>query len=73
LILDGETGFLVNSLEEMVDKIAVVDTLSRKACREHVEKKFSIDSLVAGYTNAYEDVVKHWRQYVSAQKAILRD
>lgn len=58
LIRNGETGFLVNSIDEAAEAVQNLDSISRKACREHVEKHFSVDRMVDGYIKVYETILE---------------
>jgi glycosyltransferase involved in cell wall biosynthesis/quercetin dioxygenase-like cupin family protein len=78
VISDGETGFLVNSVEEAVEAVKKVASISRKECRESVEKRFSVDRMVDDYIKVYEEILdkckrneeKPWGYYeVLTQKA----
>ncbi len=41
LIEAGVTGFICDSVDEMVQRVASVASLRRAVCREHVERRFS--------------------------------
>ena len=58
LIRDGETGFLVNSIDEAAEAVQKVAAISRKKCRESVEKRFSVDRMVADYIKVYETIIE---------------
>ncbi len=58
LIRDGETGFLVNNVEEAVEAVKKIDSLSRKECRESVKKRFSVDRMVDDYIKVYEQILE---------------
>ena len=58
LIRDGETGFLVNSVDEAAETVQKVAAISRKKCRESVEKRFSVDRMVADYIKVYETIIE---------------
>ena len=58
LIRDGETGYLVNNVEEAVEAVKKIDSLSRKECRESVEKRFSVDRMVDDYIKVYEEILE---------------
>ena len=58
LIRDGETGFLVNSVEEAAEAVKKVGSVSRKKCRENVEKRFSVDRMVDDYIKVYETILE---------------
>jgi glycosyltransferase involved in cell wall biosynthesis len=58
LLIDGENGFLVNSLEEAAEAVQKVASISRKKCRESVEKRFSVDRMVDDYIKVYETILE---------------
>lgn len=58
VVQDGETGYVVNSVEEMTEAIKKIDKISRKACRERVERLFSVEKMVQGYLKVYHRIVK---------------
>jgi glycosyltransferase involved in cell wall biosynthesis len=58
VVQHGETGFVVNSVEEMTSAIKDIDNISRKACRERVEKLFSVEKMVQGYLKVYDRIIK---------------
>lgn len=57
LVVDGVTGFLVNSLEEMSAKLDEVNQIDRVACRRHIENNFSVDRMVLGYIDLAEKLI----------------
>lgn len=58
LIKDKETGFLVNNVDEAAEAVQKIDSISRKKCRESVEKSFSVDRMVDDYIKVYETILK---------------
>jgi glycosyltransferase involved in cell wall biosynthesis len=58
IIVNGQTGFLCKTLGEMTDRIAEIDQLSRKACRIHVEQKFTERRMAENHIKAYQKVIK---------------
>jgi glycosyltransferase involved in cell wall biosynthesis len=58
LIKDGETGFLVESIEEAVKALQRLDHISRTACRDHAMEKFSSQPMVRHYMRLYDQVLK---------------
>ncbi len=58
LIRDGETGFLVNSVSEAAEAVQKIYSISRKRCRESVEKEFSVDRMVDDYIKVYETILE---------------
>lgn len=54
IVVDGETGFIVDSVDQMVEKIKELDKIDRKRCRERVEQMFTGEKMVEGYLRLYE-------------------
>ncbi len=71
LIQEGKTGYLVNNVEEMVQKMTFVGKLKREDCRRNIENKFSVPKMIEGYEDAYTKTIKNWDNYLSEQKKIL--
>jgi glycosyltransferase involved in cell wall biosynthesis len=57
VVVDGVTGFVCASMREMIESLDKIPTLDRRACRAHVEQRFSPESMIAGYEAVYERVV----------------
>ncbi len=53
VIEDGRTGFLVNNVDEAVRALARLAQIERNACRERVQRCFSIDTMVEAYERVY--------------------
>lgn len=58
LIKDGETGFLVNSIDEAAEAVQKVVSISRKKCRKSAKKRFSVDRMVDDYIKVYETILE---------------
>jgi len=58
VIIDGQTGYLVNNVNEAVEAVAKIDHIDRKKCRQHVEENFSIERMVCKYENVYEQIFR---------------
>jgi glycosyltransferase involved in cell wall biosynthesis len=58
LIIDGKTGFLVNTVEEAVDCVNKISTLCRCECRKHALDKFSSKAMASNYINLYRQIIK---------------
>jgi glycosyltransferase involved in cell wall biosynthesis len=61
IIVDGETGFLVKTLDEMVEYIPRIDEIDRDALNPYVEQHFSARVMAEGYTKVYEQVIDQHR------------
>ena len=57
VIDDGVTGFVVESMDELVRAIGRVGELDPRAARARVEERFSAAAMVTGYERAYERVL----------------
>ena len=58
VIADGQTGYLVNSVDEAVEAVGKIDSLDRGKCRRHVEEHFTIDHMVSGYEKVYAEIFR---------------
>jgi len=57
LIRDGETGFIVHTVEEAVRALGRVPEISRARCRREAETRFSAERMVEDYIAVYEKVI----------------
>jgi glycosyltransferase involved in cell wall biosynthesis len=55
LINHGETGFLAQDENEMVEMMHRIDTLDRARCRQWVQEHFSVKQMVKGYERVYRN------------------
>lgn len=53
IIKNGKTGFVVNSITEMIEAVGKVESLNRADCRRHVEEQFSVPQMVDNYERAF--------------------
>ena len=57
LVVDGVTGFVVDTFQEMVDAVGKVHMIEPVRCREHVEAQFGTGRMVSHYLAAYERIL----------------
>lgn len=57
IIVDGECGFIVDNIDQMVDKMKEVDKIDRALCRARVEEKFTAEKMVEGYIKSYGKIL----------------
>ena len=57
LIVDGETGFLVDDVDSMLEALGKIDTIEPTRCRQHVEANFDVPVMVGGYLRLYREIV----------------
>ncbi len=58
IVLHGETGFIVQDVEQMVKAVEEVHRIDRSRCREHVELNFDVPRIVDDYLRAYEWILE---------------
>ncbi len=58
IIVDGETGFLVDDVDGMVEAVRHVGDIDPRRCRSHVEERFNVPVMVDGYLDAYERILE---------------
>jgi glycosyltransferase involved in cell wall biosynthesis len=54
LIADGRTGFVCETEAEMVAAVARVQTVSRAACRDEFERRFTVRHMTDAYVRIFE-------------------
>ena len=57
LIIDGETGFLVQNIDEAAATLSKVKDISRADCRQHALENFSTNKMIDGYEEVYRKVL----------------
>jgi len=68
IVKDGETGFILDSVESMVEAVGRLDHIDRRKCWKHVKSNFSIQRMAQGYAALYEQLV---RAPASRQPSVL--
>jgi glycosyltransferase involved in cell wall biosynthesis len=56
VIADGKTGILVRDAQEAAVAVGRIGEIDRQGCREHVEQRFSIATMIDGYEQVYEAI-----------------
>ncbi|HXK58754.1 MAG TPA: glycosyltransferase family 4 protein [Acidobacteriota bacterium] len=59
IILHGVNGFLVNTVEEMIEAVTRVNQLARIDCRREVERRFTVDRMVEDYIRVYREILEN--------------
>ncbi len=57
IIVDGKTGFVVDSMSEMIGAIDRIDDMDPGECRRHVRNNFSIAKMAFKYSELYQQAV----------------
>ncbi|GAB4144307.1 MAG: hypothetical protein OHK0017_02690 [Patescibacteria group bacterium] len=54
IVQDGISGFIVSSLDEMVESVRRIKNIDRKVCRQNIMDRFDLKSMNRGYLQAIE-------------------
>jgi glycosyltransferase involved in cell wall biosynthesis len=54
---DGVTGYIGETLDELVAAVPRLEQLDRRRCREQFEKRFTVERMVQDYLRVYEDLI----------------
>lgn len=54
IVVHGKTGYVVSSVEEMIDAVYAMDAIDRTECRRHALDTFSASRMADGYERIYE-------------------
>lgn len=57
LIIDQETGFLVNDIDDAVSAVAQLDRIDRHKCRDWSATQFSKEKMVSDYIGLYHHIL----------------
>jgi glycosyltransferase involved in cell wall biosynthesis len=58
VVEDGRTGFLGDTVDDLVEAVKRIDTIKRAECRRHVEQRFSVARMVDDYEALYRRAVR---------------
>ncbi len=59
----GVPGFVVNTLEEMMDAIGQVNQIELRRCREYVELRFDVPRMADDYLPAHQRILEAQGKY----------
>ena len=57
IVVDGKTGFVVDSADAMIEAVGLIDSIDPSDCRIHVQKHFSIKSMAYKYSELYHKLI----------------
>lgn len=57
IVVDGTTGYLCRSVDDLVRAVAGADALDRAACRRSVETRFSMERMAREHVAVYRSVI----------------
>lgn len=58
IIDDGKTGYLVNSIDQAVEAVKNIDSISREECRRQAIERFDASVMAKNYVKVYEELLK---------------
>lgn len=57
IMVDGKTGFVVDSMNEMIGAVDRIDSINPRECRSQVQNNFSITNMAYEYSALYQQIV----------------
>lgn len=57
VIIDGKTGFVVDTEEEMFEAAKNIGKIKPEDCRKHVEENFSLEKMADEYLKIYKNII----------------
>lgn len=57
VVIDGETGFIVNDIDAMVEATRRTGEINRLHCRDHVKLNFNAPRMADGYLTLYQQIL----------------
>ena len=61
IIVHGETGFVVDSIGDMIEAVRAIRQINPDDCRRHVKDNFSVASMAEKYSNLYQLIIDERR------------
>jgi len=58
VLVDGETGFVVDNMDDAIFAASQIESIDRAKCRAHFERCFSVETMTQNYERAYERLVE---------------
>lgn len=57
IMLDGKTGFIVDSVDAMIEAVDHINSIDPHECRRHVQNHFSITRMASKYSGLYQQII----------------
>jgi len=58
IVVHEKTGFVVESIDEMIDAVKSIDRIDPADCRRHIKDNFSIVSMAKKYSELYTNILE---------------
>jgi glycosyltransferase involved in cell wall biosynthesis len=72
IVRDQETGFVVDTTDEMVAAVGRLQQIDPTACRQNVELRFDAPTMAANYLDAYRRILDTGQEEALAESASTR-
>ncbi len=67
------TGFIGDSIEDLIEAVGDITEIRPETCRQHVADNFSVDKMVEGYEEAYKRVLYGFKKAIIAKDVMTVD
>ncbi|UCH79757.1 MAG: glycosyltransferase [Nitrospiraceae bacterium] len=57
IVVDGKTGFVVDSMTAMIEAVGRIDRIDPRKCRRHVQNHFSLKNMALNYSSLYHHII----------------
>ena len=57
IVINGKTGFVVDSVNAMIEAVGLIDHVDPRECRRHVRNHFSITCMAHKYLELYHQII----------------
>jgi len=71
IIVNGKTGFVVDSMGAMIEAVGFIDNVDPRECRRHVQNHFSLISMAYNYSELYHKIIASHK--ISESRSSLSD
>ena len=58
IVIHGKTGFIVDTIDEMVEAVKSINLIDPSDCRTHIKDNFSIASMATKYSELYQQILE---------------
>jgi glycosyltransferase involved in cell wall biosynthesis len=70
VVRHGETGFVVDTLDEMAEAVDSIYQIDRRYCREYVERNFDVPRMADDYLKAYDHILSNSYGLIDIEKMV---
>jgi glycosyltransferase involved in cell wall biosynthesis len=66
IVVNGKTGFVVDSMDAMIEAVGFIDHVDPRECRRHVQNHFSITCMAYKYLELYHHIIDSYKMAESS-------